>query len=214
MGWVTPLFNGTRNMSRYYSGNPSESQAQWDHWCAFPPKVVAADIETVSLKDMTILGIGIAFAKDHIFYLTLHDPDFLKLIEILQNPTITKVWHNAPFDLRVLRPYMPDTWNISDTAIMSRLLGKRAVLEDAAEDIGLQGVQSAKAVLLEYGVNDFDQLSEHTVARKCVMDCWATYILYERLRPQTNNNYYQIELGYVYGYSHPDQIQPASGHHH
>ncbi len=181
-------------MSRYYSGNPSESLTQWNHWCAFPPMVVAADIETVGLKDRTILGIGIAFTKDHIFYLTVDDEDFHKLITVLQNPMVTKVWHNAPFDLRVLRDYKPDLWNISDTAIMSRLLGKRAVLEEASEDLGLEGVQSAKSMLLEHGVNDFGKLPEHTVARKCVMDCWATYILYERLKPQTNNEYYQVEL--------------------
>lgn len=181
-------------MSRYYSGTPSESQTQWNHWCAFPPKFVAADIETIGLKDRTILGVGIAFAKDHIFYLTVDDGDFHRLIQVLQNPLVTKVWHNAPFDLRVLRPYKPDIWNISDTAIMSRLLGQRAVLEEASEDLGLDGVQSAKSMLIEHGVKDFGQLPEHTVARKCVMDCWATYILYERLLPQTNREYFQVEM--------------------
>lgn len=190
----TAIFSILSKMSRYYSGIPSEAATQWRHFCAFPPKIVAADIETVSLKDRSILGIGIAFAKDHIFYLTVDDDSFHQLIQILQNSLITKIWHNAPFDLRVLRPYKPDIWNISDTAIMSRLLGKRAKLEEAAEDIGLEGVQSAKTILLEYGVNDFNRLPEHTVARKCVMDCWATYILYERLSPQINNEYFQVEM--------------------
>lgn len=183
-------------MTRYYSGNPKQARDQWDYWTSFPPKVVACDIETVSLKDRHILGIGIAFNREHIFYITAGDTAFQKLLAILRSPLIMKIWHNAPFDLRVLRPLRPDIWNIADTAVMSRILGRRAVLEEACMDIGLNGVYSARSLQPE-GKIDFSKLSEYAVAMKCVLDCWGTYILWETLHEEVDQAYYNIEIGCI-----------------
>jgi DNA polymerase-1 len=180
-------------MTRYYSGDPSLSYRRWCELLNEPPSIVACDAETISLRDRTILGVGVAFNQDEIFYLTKDDVDFMQLIKLLRRTDITKVWHNGPYDLRVLREYNPDDTNIDDTAIMSRLLGKRAVLEEACQDAGLEGVYSARHIQPE-GRIDFSKLSEETVALKCIMDCWGTYILREVLWDQVPKEYYRTEI--------------------
>ena len=100
-------------MSKYYSGPSDQAGQAWSKLTNEPPSMLACDIETVSLKNRTVLGIGVAAGREDCFYVTADDPEFYKIILLLQDVHITKIWHNAPFDLRVLRSYAPDTWNIS-----------------------------------------------------------------------------------------------------
>lgn len=180
-------------MSRYYSGQQSEAAYQWNKLLTEPPSLLACDVETVSLSDRRVLGIGVAVSPQHIFYITADDPAFLLMLSLLRDVRITKVWHNAPFDLRVLRKYSPDIYNIADTAIMCRILGKRATLEESTLDFGIEGVYGARRLQPE-GKIDFSKLSEYDVAMKCIRDCFGTYLLYQHMEYLTQQEYYQTEI--------------------
>jgi len=70
-----------------------------------PPTLVAIDTETISIKDKTCLGIGIAFSPLEAVYLRAipdASPYIDHLSNIMCNPKVTKIFHNALFDLEVL----------------------------------------------------------------------------------------------------------------
>jgi ribonuclease D len=92
-----------------------------------PPPVVAVDCETISLDERMPIGFSIATTPDESFYFQTFpepDPALHYLSKVLTDPTIKKVFHNAPFDLRNLPLVVPiESSNIADTAVMARLLG-------------------------------------------------------------------------------------------
>ncbi len=103
------------------------------------------EIETAyeKLADSTILGCdtetsSLSARRGKIFSVQFSDGDFNVLIplsegvslgrleEILLNPLITKVFHNAKFDLEFLREYGIQTKNVFCTMIAEKLLTRGA----------------------------------------------------------------------------------------
>lgn len=156
---------------------------------SLPPSKVAIDTETVSLKDRTCIGIGVALqANEAIYFRTLPDtsPHVDRLISVLCNPNILKIYHNALFDLNVLTilgsvyGWPPiDMSHIADTSTMARIQGLPAALGDVAQTIlGIYLAPYEEVVPVRH--NSLD-VPWSDMARKCLDDCMATYRLYPHL---------------------------------
>lgn len=175
-----------------YIMDSNYSQYAWDKFLAEPPSKIAVDTETPSLKDRSLLGVGVAVSKDESFYIEEDDDDFERFMLVLADPRITKVFHNAPYDLRVLRSKGIDHSNVDDTAIMARLANCAGSLEEVAANVG-RAVPSAKSTMITYGVATMDKLPFDVLARKCCTDAEATYEVSEWLEGRYDDTYYQVE---------------------
>jgi len=181
-------------VSRYYSrfATPAEARDRWDHLVTEPPSMLAFDTETVSLTDRTLLGIGVAQSGVDAFYVTADDPEFYKLINLLKSTSIRKIWHNAPFDVRVLRSREIDYSNIDDTAIMARMQGLPAVLEEASYWVNRQ-TERAVNTLARFNATSMSGVPERELAYKCIIDSEATWLLREMYWPRIDHEYYEVE---------------------
>lgn len=154
-----------------------------------PPPVVALDTETISLKDRSCVGIGMALSSDEaIYFRVLPDmsPYVDHVMNVVCNPDILKVYHNAMFDLDVLTiageewgwPAIEKT-NIADTSILVRVQGKDAQLGMVA--IGLLGMDIISyEAMVPIRKNTLD-VHWGEVAKKCLDDCLATYRIFDEL---------------------------------
>ena len=135
------------------------------------------------------------------FYLSVDDPDFHRMIRLLQDPGIRKVYHNAPFDIRVLRPWGVDYSNVDDTATMARLLMFPAVLEELSDYIAIpwglnaptKHVESMKATIERTGITQMDKMPFEVLAEKCCVDVKGTFAVYNAMKDITDYTYYNVE---------------------
>jgi len=184
---------------RFHLGNNPSPAQLWQDFLVSPPKRIAVDTETPSLSDRSLLGVGVALSGQDAFYLTPDDESFPRLVLILQDPSIRKAFHNAPYDLRVMRYLNVDTHNIDDTAIMSRLAGpfhKPVWTSNTLEDISFwvdRQTEQAKGFMNRFGQTRMDTCPLWEVARKCCIDAQATYLLIDYLMPRVNQEYYEVE---------------------
>ena len=155
-----------------------------------PPDMVALDTETISIKDRTCIGIGIAFSQTEAIYFEIlpdRSPYISHLVNIVCNRSVLKVYHNALFDLDVLSSYADiigwwppiDTFNIGDSAILARLLAMPATLEYLARTILDITIAPYKEVVPS-GHNSLD-MAPGIMAQKCLDDCMATYGIWKPL---------------------------------
>lgn len=161
-----------------------------------PPPMVALDTETISVKDRTCIGIGVAFSRIEAVYLEIlpnRSPHIAHLINIVCNRSVLKVYHNALFDLDVLSSYSDilgwwppiDTHNIGDSAIIARLLAMPATLEYLAYT--LLGITIAPyREVVPSGHNSLD-MAPGIMAKKCLDDCMATYGIWTPLLEELSN---------------------------
>lgn len=165
-----------------------------------PPLRVAIDTETISIKDRTCIGIGIAFSDIEAVYLEIlpnRSPHIPHLINIICNRSVLKVYHNALFDLDVLTSYTDilkwwppiDTYNIGDTAIIARLLAMPATLEYLALQILDRIILPYSEVVPKKGNKRLTSLDVPTsvMAKKCLDDCMATYGIWTPLLEELSN---------------------------
>ena len=170
------------------SPNPLED---WHTLLESPPERIAIDTETVSINDITLLGVGLCSDGDNGFYISHEDPEFGDVVDIiLQNPYTSKVYHNAPFDLRVLRAYEADITNIDDTLLMARLLPEPvATLEDLAFWVGRQ-TNSMRTLMDAFRVSKASELPFEVLAEKCCRDSIVTRALYDYYASNIDMDYY------------------------
>jgi len=186
---------------RAYFGHANDPLYEWNKLISEPPSTITVDTETVSLKDRTPLGVGIATSMEDAFYLDVNDPDFYRMIRLLADPGIRKVYHNAPFDIRVLRPWGIDYSNVDDTATMARLLNFPAVLEELASYITIpwtlnapsRQVESMASTIERTGITQMDKMPFEMLAEKCCVDVQGTFAVYEAMKGLTNYSYYNVE---------------------
>ena len=163
------------------------------------PKVIAVDVETISLKERIAIGVGIAPNPEMAFYFPLFpEPSQLVPWYLLKDPTIKKLFQNAPFDLLCLREYEIYNGNISDTNVMAQLLNIRpSKLVDLADYMFLNGGKYYKVhtvpEILGKGQIMLD-LPKDTVARKCCQDAVATFAVYDFLSPKVDMDYFNTEM--------------------
>jgi len=157
------------------------------------PAIIGIDVETISLKDTTPIGIGISVAPDKSWYFELF-PNVSPAVpwSILEDPTITKVGHNLLFDLFAMREYELDDTNIIDTAIISRLLCYQFA------DLMSMGVVHGMEVhdVKEYIPKGGTMLDVPTpvTARKCMQDSSASLALWYELGDKVDMDYLKVEM--------------------
>ena len=174
----------------YYTGfdNPTPETI---HTEIADTKIVAVDIENISLKDSTTLGIGIGLSDKKAVYFT---PDeFSTPYSVIQDPTKLKLYHNGMFDLAHLPN--PDTTNIGDTMLMAKLFGfplnlQGLVFSFWARNYAYHKVDRMGEVLKEHGVKTCDLLPADRLAQKCMDDCMGTYAVYQYMLPDMTPAYW------------------------
>ena len=178
-------------MTVYHYGLNADPHELWYTMLHSTRTHIGVDTETHSVADITMLGLGISDDPDDAFYITTDDEDFPAVVEMLQNPVVHKIHHNAPFDLRVLRQYNVDIDNVDDTALMARLYPEpSAVLEDVSFWVNRQ-TQSMKHVFEAQGVTRVTDLPQAVLAEKCCKDSMATRALYDYYAGLIDMDYYE-----------------------
>lgn len=184
----------------YYGEEPPRAGMFRDYLT--DPKLVAVDVETISLKERIAIGVGIAPSPSMAFYFPLFPkPSVTTPWHLLQDPAVTRIFQNAPFDLLCLWEYDVSNENIRDTNVMGHLLNiKPSKLVDLMTHVAvfkdgkMMEVHTAAEVLAEYGVKKMLDLTEEVVARKCCQDCLATFEVYNGLLPHMDMDYFNTEM--------------------
>ncbi|KKN74181.1 hypothetical protein LCGC14_0392670 [marine sediment metagenome] len=158
-------------------------------------QVIGVDVETISLKERTAVGVGISLKPNLSFYFQLF-PEVSPSIpwHLLTDPKVTKVMHNGLFDLPALREYDVDTTAIVDTMIMARLLCYQFTGLLDMSPVHRMEVHDMKEVLEEHGAKTTLELPQEVTARKCMQDSSATLQLYHELWEDTNKEYLATEM--------------------
>lgn len=180
----------------YYMGTVEPHPAIYRQWMEeFPLSAVSLDTETISLREKIAIGIGVAVSPDIAFYFPLFpEPSVATPWKILKDDRMIKIWHNALFDYASMQEYEISAENVRDTSVMSRLqLHKDNSLTDLTF-LHQMPVYNAGDVLKEHGAKTMLELPEEVVARKCMQDAMATYKLHDVLLPQTNREYFDVEM--------------------
>lgn len=185
MGW------GLTNLYRYYGSADTKPSLDVLRGC----KLIAVDTETYNATETVLCWLGIAYSPTDSFGFSMLPPDPDIPWWILRDPSVTKIFHNAPFDLRVLRDFNVDTANVVDTAVMARMAVIPANLEDACERMQtLSRPRHMKDVWEEARVNNSIDLGDDANAVKCGVDCLGTYQLYLELEPLIDMDYLHGEM--------------------
>ena len=143
--------------------------------------VVAVDVETPSLKDRRLLGIGFAFSPTDSFYIPFNSPYVDIAMRVLTDPRVLKVFHNGGFDLAVIKKYLHvDTVNYTDTIEMARILGLRPALADLTLDL-LHEIKPPITDLIGVGKNaiTMDMVPVQDVATRCCQDVQVTWRIHQ-----------------------------------
>jgi DNA polymerase-1 len=160
-------------------------------------KPLVIDLETSSLSGEEIWCVG--FATDDAVWVVEWNTDTPSYIEALLSEGFDLVFHNAKFDVRVLREHgvnvPPRYW---DTMVMSYVYNPRRdshSLESWGNELGLQK-------LTELGVHgdmvwEWNSDTKSQITKYCKRDCEITlklfHFLYERIR--SNSRLYQLLVG-------------------
>ncbi len=161
-----------------YYGSQESSPKRLDDLLSYP-KLISVDVETVSLEDRTPIGLAIATSSSDCYYFPI-DSEVLPW-NILRDPAVTKVFHNALFDLSSLYKYNIYIYNIEDTLTMAHLLNLPPKLIYLAAQVGVPFELTSVEKLLTKKQTMLD-LPPETVAHKCCTDALATYIVRQKLQ--------------------------------
>lgn len=174
----------------YYFGTRSASSpGQLFHRLMSETHAVGVDIECISLKDTTIVGVGIAPTTEDCFYFT--EGEYHHVRDVLANDSIIKVFHNCMFDLEELWYLGVERPFIGDTAFLARLLGLSGSLRELVVDLDENGwtdrrypACSMGALMKEHNAKTTLEMPQAIVAAKCADDCRATLAAYHAMLPR------------------------------
>ena len=134
------------------------------------PEILAFDYETDSLKmerfESNIYLLGIAY-DDKVYAMEFYNnnEEFLDLYkQIMLNPKIGKVAHNAKFEARATKSclgYFPVNW-INDTMLAARILNSR-------DKAGLK-----PQVLYNFGITGYDSVEQYLTSTKESKDIYGS----------------------------------------
>lgn len=187
---------------RFYHGSRKVHAGLLDELFSPPPRVIAADIETISLKERIPIGIGIATSpNDAVYFQLLPSADPTIPWHILRDPSIKKVFHNGlNFDLPALYKlgYTVDETNIADTIFMARLLNFPPKLVHFAAYLVDDRYKNIEVSIAEDIMTDFDakttlDLPDEVIAEHCCLDAKATYSLYEKFYGEVDTEIFELE---------------------
>ncbi len=182
------------NQHFYYLGDEPPGPGMYQrHLITANPRVVAADVETISLKERIAIGVSIATSPTCAFYFPLFPTESaITPWHLLRDPAITNIYHNGIFDLGCMTEYNVNQ-DIQDTNIMSRLLCHKFNGLSELTWLHKMEVHDVRDMLREANAKIMLELPEEAVARKCMQDAMACFRLYQIFLPQTNLEYYNVE---------------------
>ncbi len=173
----------------YYRGRLTLEADQLDQLTS--ASFVTCDMESVSLSDMTAIGIGLGVSPTELYYFPIwpNRSEHLELaLSKVVDKTVTVCYHNGNgFDLPVLDqlleledfPCVNDT-NYEDTSIAGQCMGLPGALQRIGEQwFGDEDLFSIQDLFGEYGCRDMLSVPEERVAEKCLNDCRTTFKLWE-----------------------------------
>lgn len=200
-------------MKAYYCKPTTEATDVLMERLLHPQGTIAIDTETISLKDRTCVGIGVAVSPEESFYIPVlpeRGEVLIDVLDLLANPDVVKLYHNANYDIGVLRQLateedapQPDVWNIHDTSIMAQVSGMYTALDLLGQSIldmpHMPSIQELLATAREQGVKrptmlDVDQAG---LRRKCMNDVQTTFALYNHflsILGKEATDCYQVDL--------------------
>lgn len=156
---------------------------------------ISVDIETVSLDNREPLGVGIAPNPDEAFYFPV-DSHLLPW-HVLENPRITKLFHNGHFDLGVFRTWLNTSIApVYDTIVAAQLLGFPPALGTLARLFYGVELPSIEDLIGKRGKSQatMDQVPIEKVAQKCCNDVRYTYRIWETLKNHLPWAAFQLEM--------------------
>lgn len=157
------------------------------------PRIIAADVETISLKERIAIGISIATSPTCAFYFPLFPTESpVAPWHLLKDPNIINIYHNGIFDLGCMTEY-DIKQDIHDTNIMSRLLCHKfnGLLE--LSWLHQMEVHDTKDFLADHNAKIMLDVPQEAVARHCMQHAMATHKLFYIFLPQTGMAYYDVE---------------------
>jgi len=160
--------------------------------------VIAVDVETHSLVDLTPLGFSIAISPDEAFWFDIGHERYMGYVKgILANPNIIKVFHNGSFDKPILQQWLDiPLVNCTDTMYMAQLLGLPARLNDLA--LHLLGRKSLEmSNLLGTGKEKKKSMLEvpkQLVIQKCCLDTEVSLGCYFKMKAKVSPRALDLEL--------------------
>ncbi len=184
------------NKNFYYMGDePPGPRIFQEYLIDRNPQVIGVDVETISLKERIAIGISISVEPNISFYFPLFPVESPVVPwQLLEDPDIKKVIHNAMFDLGCLDEFDIDTSNVADTAVMSRLLCNRFNGLSDLSWVHEMEVHEVKEILGQYNAKIMLDIPEEVSARKCMQDSGAALKLYHAFLPQMNIPYFDVEM--------------------
>lgn len=147
--------------------------------------IVACDVESPSISDNRVLGLGIATSVSDAFYFPSYTSFYDLTMLVMQHPLITKIFHNALFDMKALMDsngVVPSP--VYDTMQAIKQHGLPGKLKTLSDGLGLE-IDDIPDVLREHGVKTVDALPPDVTAEKCCWDVVATWKVYEVVDPET-----------------------------
>ena len=138
--------------------------------------VVSCDVETPSLTDRSLLGIGLAYSDHDAFYFPYGSKYMDVVKRILTDPNIMIVFHNGMFDIDVIEKWLGiKVTNVNDTILEARLLGMKPALADLTLDL-LGEAKAPITDLIGTGAKAITmaQVPEADVAKRCCEDVNVT----------------------------------------
>ena len=144
--------------------------------------VLAVDVETVSLTDRTLLGIGIAYRVQEAVYGRWFSGDDIGIgIDVLRQHRGKLVFHNAKFDWDVINQagYSIPTRQLDDIMLKAYVLRR----EQEVGSLGLKELALADLGYTWTTLSDMGQvpsdLTDEELGQYCLYDCAATLYLNE-----------------------------------
>lgn len=176
-------------MASFYYYGPASTIEEALSRLVYHRGYVAVDTETVSLKDRTCIGIGVAVSPTEAFYFPC-DPEpnsphsrtmfFPVLQKFLDRSDIDRIYFNAPFDIERLEANEVRAEPYQDLSIMCHVSGLYNALDENIGHLLAESHTIISDILPKR--TSMRQLTLETVASKCVHDCMATFKLYELIR--------------------------------
>lgn len=172
----------TTPFSWVYSGPQTRTpDLLYQLWDLQDGQAVAIDIETVSLDDKTMIGIGFSPNSRESFYFKADSPQIPW--HLLSNPNIMKIFHNGHFDLRIIKESGHKVVWVMDTIIAAQLLGYSPALNDLVQLLFDVKLDSIEDLLGKKGKNQLKMtdIPPEVVAKKCCNDTLYTYKIWEKI---------------------------------
>lgn len=147
-------------------------------------RIVGVDTETISLENKQMIGLAIAPNTDYAVWFPENSSVLYIALNILRNPTITKVFHNAKFDYDVLAPYGIDESNFEDTEILAYTLNLPQRLYNLSMHLGKVVELRFTEFAIAKGETMMDTWNKDPdfVLQKCCVDAkltlWSWYELH------------------------------------